>query len=54
MLDEKLKDGPEFSMESVLNGNEKVTSGMSHYDLFLAFAEYLKLMATCSLLWLYL
>ena len=45
-------DRPEFNIESVLNANEKLTSGMPCYDLFLAFAEYLKPMATCSLLWL--
>ena len=48
VFDEKLKDRPEFSAESVL---EKLTSGMPRYDLFLAYAKYLKsTMATCSLL----
>ena len=45
VLEEKLKDRPEFSVEVVLKRNDKLTrfyTGMPSYDVFLALAEYLE------------
>ena len=45
VLEEKLKDRPEFSVETVLKGNDKLTrfyTGMPSYDVFLALSEYLE------------
>ena len=45
LLEEKLKDRPEFSVETVLKGNDKLTrfyTGIPSYHLFLALAENLE------------
>ena len=45
VLEEKLKNRPEFSIETVLKGNDKLTrfyTGIPSYHLFLAMAEYLE------------
>ena len=45
ILEEKLKNRPEFSIETVLKGNDKLTrfyTGMPNYHLFLALAKYLE------------
>ena len=45
VLEEKLKNRPEFSIETVLKGNDKLTrfyTGMPNYHLFLALAKYLE------------
>ena len=45
VLEEKLKDRPEFSVEAVLKGNDRLTrfyTGMPSYDSYLALAEYLE------------
>ena len=45
VLEEKLKDRPEFCVETVLKGNDRLTrfyTGMPSYDSYLALAEYLE------------
>ena len=45
LLEEKLKDRPEFSVETVLKGNDKLTrfyTGIPSYHLFLVLAAYLE------------
>ena len=44
-LEEKLKDRPEFCVETVLKGNDRLTrfyTGMPSYDSYLALAVYLE------------
>ena len=45
VLEEKLKDRSEFSVETVLKGNDRLTrfyTGMPSFDSYLALAEYLE------------
>ena len=45
VLEEKLKDRPEFTVETVLKENDKLTrfyTGIPSYHLFIALAKYLE------------